>query len=497
MTLTRYRNAHRPALHGRGPIVAALRRHWLAAVLILAGLALRCLVLMAYRPALFYQDTTRYLYHAQGNDPVGYRVLLRGVLLVANIDTVAGVQHLLGLGMAIALYCVLLRRGVARWLAALAIAPVLLDAYQLQLEQMLMPDVLFEALIVAGLAALLWRPVLTWRIALTGGLLLGAAVPVRQVGEILLLPAVCYVLLAGAGWRQKLLQAGALCAAFALPFLAYCTTSYAVRGSFSLSHTGVTTTYGRMAYAADCQALVLTPAERPLCPTPKQQRLGPDGLLHDKRSPLKPVYRQLPHADASHLVEAFNTQVLRQQPTRVLGAIGRDFVKLFAVSRTTAPGDDPIARWQFQTHYPFMWPHASPAVVRRAARRFGGGSPVVWVPVASFLRSYQLGGGYTPGPLLAGCLVAGLVAAAAGFRRRLAPQTRAISRACLLFVLTAVTLLLISDVFVYSWRYQLPALVTLPPAGALAAACLPWRRLRSPLPDAQHSGTDDPAPAQH
>ena len=57
-----------------------IRRHWLASILLTAGLVLRVLVLLAYRPALFYQDTTRYLYQAQGNDPVGYRVPLRGIL---------------------------------------------------------------------------------------------------------------------------------------------------------------------------------------------------------------------------------------------------------------------------------------------------------------------------------------------------------------------------------------------------------------------------------
>ena len=60
------------------------------------------------------------------------------------------IQHLLGLGMAVAIYLLLLRRGVPRWLAALATAPVLLDAYQLQIEQNVMPDVMFEALIMAG-----------------------------------------------------------------------------------------------------------------------------------------------------------------------------------------------------------------------------------------------------------------------------------------------------------------------------------------------------------
>ena len=93
-----------------------------------------------------------------GMDPVGYKGPLRAILFVANFDAVAAVQHLLGLAMAVLIYLLLLRRGVSRWLAALAIAPVLLDAYQLQIEQTIMPDVWFEALIVAGLAILLWPP---------------------------------------------------------------------------------------------------------------------------------------------------------------------------------------------------------------------------------------------------------------------------------------------------------------------------------------------------
>src|SRR6202034_675390 len=140
---------------------------------------------LAYRPALFFVDSVRYLYNAEGMDPVGYKGPLRAILFVANFDTVAAVQHLLGLGMAVIIYLVLLRRGVPRWLAALAIAPILLDAYQLQIEQMIMPDVWFEALIVAGLAILLWQPRPGWRRVVIGGIVLGTSATVAQVGEAL------------------------------------------------------------------------------------------------------------------------------------------------------------------------------------------------------------------------------------------------------------------------------------------------------------------------
>jgi hypothetical protein len=449
--------------------LAVARRHWLAAVLLTAGLVLRVLAQLAYRPVLFYIDSTRYLYNAGGMDPVGYKGPLRAILLVANFNAVAAVQHLLGLAMAVVIYVLLLRRSVPRWLAALAIVPVLLDAYQLQIEQTVMPDTWFEALIVAGLAILLWQPRASWRRVAAAGLVLGTSAIVAQVGEALLLPAVIYLLAAGGGWRRAAGKAAALCVAFALPILAYCTGSYLLAGDFFLSHTGVTSVYGRMAAAADCATIRLPAAERGLCPTPAQQAKGPDWLEYGPGSPIRPYYADLPRAETDSLISDFNRRVLSQQPQRVLAAYTRDVLAVFAVTRTTGPGDAPISRWQFQLAFPYYPPHASMQVVRTAVGRFGGGTPAVWRPVAAFLRSYQLGGGYTPGPLLAVCLLAG---SAALLRRRLDPGTRQLALACLLFLISAVSVLLVSDLFEFSWRYQLPALVTLVPAGALGISVI-------------------------
>jgi hypothetical protein len=451
----------------RAAVPATLRRHWLAAALLAAGLALRVLAQLAYRPALFYIDTTRYLYDAQGMDPVGYKGPLRAILLVANFNAVAAVQHLLGLAMAVALYLLLLRRGVSRWLAALAIAPVLLDAYQLQQEQAVMPGTWFAALVVAGLAILLWRPRTSWRAAVAGGIVLGTSAIFAQVGEALIVPAAIYLLAVGGGWRQAAGKAAALCAAFALPILAYCTGSYLITGDFFLSHSGVTSFYGRMAAAADCKAIALPPAERGMCPSPAQQAQGPDWLEYGPGSPIRPYYAGLPRDETNRLIADFSRRVLAQQPQRVAAAYARDALKVFALTRTGSPGDTPIARWQFQAAYPYYPPHATEQVVAAATARFGGGPPAVWRPVAGFLRSYQLGGGYTPGPVLALAVLAGLAGPVALLRRRAGPATRAPALACLLFLTSGAALLLVSDLFEFSWRYQLPALVTLVPAGAL------------------------------
>jgi hypothetical protein len=466
---------------------AVLRRHWLAAVLLAAGLVLRLLAQLAYRPALFYIDTTRYLYNAEGMDPVGYKGPLRAILLVANFDAVVAVQHLLALAMAVLIYLLVLRRGGPRWLAALAIAPLLLDAYQIQAEQTIMPGTWFEALIVAGLAILLWPPRPGWRHVLAAGVVLGTSATFAQVGEVMLIPAVLFLLVAGTGagggrWRRSGGKAAALAGAFVLPILAYSAGSYLMTGDFFLSHSGVTSFYGRMAAAADCATLRLPARERGMCPAPAQQAMGPDYLEYGPGSPIRPYYAHLPRATTDGLISDFSNRVLTQQPLRVAGAYFRDVRKLFALTRDTSPGDTPISRWQFQISFPYYPPHASAQVVRTAIGQSGGGAPAVWLPVAGFLRGYQLHGGYTPGPLPLLFTVTGLAGSLALLWRRTRgdPRARQPALACLLFFGSAVMLLLASDLFEFSWRYQLLALVTLAPAGALGISVLitSWRGRR-------------------
>ena len=204
-----------------------------------------------------------------------------------------------------------------------------------------------------------------------------------------------------------------------------------------------------------------------MCPTAAQQAKGPDWLEYAAGSPVRPYYSGLPRAEADSLISDFSHRVLTQQPLRVADAYAWDALKPFALTRDGRQGDTPIARWQFHTTFPYYPPHAAEAVVQTATGRFGGGPPAVWRPVAAFLRSYQLDGGYTPGPLLALFALAGLAGSAALLRRRTDPATRQLALACLLCLASAASVLLVSDAFEFSWRYQLPALVTLAPAGVL------------------------------
>ena len=477
--------------------IRLLARHWLLVLLLAAGLALRIAAQIAYQPALLYVDTLKYLYGASpGADPLGYTLLLRAMLVVGDLSIVSLVQHLLGLAMAVALYAVLLRRGTNRWLAAVAVAPVLLDAYQVQIEQTIMPDVWFEAMIVAGLAVLLWRPGVTSRLAAVAGVILGLSATVHQIGEVLIVPAVFYLAVAAGSVRRAAITVAALAVAFALPVALYCSVSYVQNGHFRLA-VGQTTV-GRVVGAADCATLTLPPAVRPLCPTPSEQAKGPDWLEHSKYSPLAPG--AIPAGEErAKLISELTSAIKSQQPQRILGGVTRDAVRLFAVTRRPNPWVTPLSRWQFQTYYP-TYPHwvtlgpGNVIVVGIQRAAFGafhfsnlkpayGGKAQVNRPVASFLRSYQLNGGFTPGPFLLLCTVAGLIgtllAVLLQVREGRRPdrggrtaRARQLALACLLFTATAVVVLLAQDLVEFSWRYQLPAVITLPPAGILGLSAL-------------------------
>lgn len=469
----------------------AARRHWLMTLLLAAGLALRVIAQIAYRPALLYIDSLKYLYNAwSGTDPLGYKGVLQVLLFFGDLQTVAAVQHLVGLAMAVAIYVLLLRRGVPRWLAAVAAAPVLLDAYELQMEQTVMPDVWFEALLVAGLVILLWQPRLTLRAIIGGGIAFGLSATVWQGGEFLIVPAVIYAVIASAiaGWRHAARAAVVMCAAFAVPILLYMTGSAVFSGHFWLSRSGTSTLYGRVAEAADCATLKVPSYERVLCPTARQKALGPDGLDHAPSSPLT-GYTVPAGIDGSAAVNGFVWAVITQQPGRVLSAYGSDAARLFAVKRVTALGDTPIWRWQFQGHYPSYQNYVRtntqnviilglkvqtppPDYVYQALDPSMGGKAAVIGPLAWLLRDYQLGGGYTPGPLYLIAAVASLLGTLLLARRRAPAGARDRALACCLFFITPLALLLASDIPEFSWRYQLPAVVTLPPAGALGVAVI-------------------------
>src|SRR6201985_664285 len=111
--------------------VDLVRTHWMFWLLLLAGgLVLRGIAQVAYEPALLFIDSKKYIFGTDFTntiwgsfDPLGYSLLiLRPILLAGrSLAYAALAQHVLGMVMAGALYALMVRRGVYRWLAALAV----------------------------------------------------------------------------------------------------------------------------------------------------------------------------------------------------------------------------------------------------------------------------------------------------------------------------------------------------------------------------------------
>ena len=458
----------------RARLRLGVRRHWVFLAVLGVGIALRVVTQIAYRPALLYIDSYRYLGNlhdlnpTKTSQPLGYIVLLlRPVLSVGNLAVVAGVQHIIGLGMGVAIYALVIRLGARRWVAVLAAVPVLLDAYQLQIEQNIMSETLFEALILGAVVLLLWtRPPLLPALAI-GGALFGLAATVRAVGLALVVPAVVFALVAGTGGWQRLIRAGTIALGFLVVVSAYTGYYWIKAGDVGFSRGDAYLLYGRAATFVDCRGLKLPDYERVLCPKePLGDRLGPNGYAHHSPYPGQVVLP--PGKSRDDVLRDFSRRVFVHQPLDFAKRFATDFVKVFTFRRTTFPGDVVLERWQFQRHYPTF--DLDPV---SATRTYGGGEPRIVEPLAAFLRGYQLSIGYVPGSFLGLAFIAALVAAAGVGRAR----RSGLRAACLLPTLCALSVLLAADLFHFSWRYQLPALVLAPLGGALGLTALTgWAR---------------------
>ncbi len=468
---------------------ALLRRHWLFALLLTLGVLLRVMAQLAYQPAILYFDSPGYLrdiyrLNPVGQDPVGYPLTAR-LLLAAfhNLAALAAFNHLLGLGIAGLIYAVLLRRGVKPWMAALATGPVLLDGFQLLIEQMVMSEPQFQFFVVLGIVLLLWRPRPGPMTAAAAGVSFAAAALTRYVGESLVLAGLLFcVLAAGRRFVPRVVTAAALLAAFVLPMIGYAAYNDAVNGTFSVpSQAASIRLYARVAASVTCTRLSLPSYERPLCPPPGvvKPRGGSliQGYAQGATSPLV-TYRP-PHGETTgQVLRDFVKRAVLQQPFAVARSVGGSLARPFlSWGRDHKPGELPVERWRFQTVFPLYFTNISLSLFHH----WEGHPPTINRPLARMLRGYQLYLGFTPGPVLLACVILALVAGLGVGRARRSGQ----QLACLLWLAVGLGLLLAADLYQFSWRYQLPALVTIPPAAALALSALTSARSGREPPAAQ------------
>jgi hypothetical protein len=185
----------------------------------------------------------------------------------------------------------------------------------------------------------------------------------------------------------------------------------------------------------------------------------------------------------------FVRRAVIQQPLAVAGPVGGTLMRPFlSWGRDHRPGELPVERWRFQTTFPLYFTYISLSIFHH----WEGHPPTINHPLARALRDYQLYGGFTPGPVLLACVVLALAGGLGAGRARRSGQ----QLACLLWLAAGLGLLLAADLYQFSWRYQLPALVTIPPAAALALSALTSpRAAREPSAAQEPTGPDDSASA--
>jgi hypothetical protein len=454
---------------------SSMRRHWVFTLLIVCGTALRAVVTLAYQPALFYWDSADYLRHAyvlplSSWHPPGYSVFLRVVLLTGTLTAVPVTQHLIVLGSAVLLYATLMRLGVRPLLAGLACAPLLLDAYQLQIEQYVLSDSLFEVLIVCLIATLLWNPCLTnFRIVLTG-ILLGAAMVVRLDAIGMMLPVAGFAFARRVAWRRT----AAIIAISAVPLLGTASLRAAEGAGFSITGgMGGIWLYGRVAPFANCSTDQIPYQEQRLCPVqPLGKRPGTSWFENSPYSPARLAHAG--NAPPSGELSNFARRIIVAQPLDYLWAVTDSFASQFRPTRSQAAGGPTPEPWIFATTTAER-DRFSPNPELMIAL-YGGPRPALNLTLARLLHRYQQWA-YTPGPAMAICLLIAL----AGIYRPVRTSHRQMGTA-LLAGLGVMAVLEATATVEFTWRYVLPTLVLLPSAAVLSqcplnlAIALPGRK---------------------
>jgi hypothetical protein len=444
-------------------VAAFVRRHWAILVVLAGGAALRIVVSVAYQPFFWFTDTRRYLRYAEAVQPDairpwGYSGFLRIALDFLDRRGVVLLQHALMLALAAGIYAFLVHRRVAPWLAALAVVPLCLSPLVVNIEHHLLADWLFVVLMIASALLLAWRDErpAVWACGLAG-LLLALAVVTRQIGLVLAVPAVAYLLVR----RTGALRLGAFAVCLAVPVLGYLSWVHSTYGVYNFSTWSGRMLYARVAPIAECSRMgTLTVPERRLCESrPPSARPGPEAYLWQGASPTP--LRTLPDA----VMMSFARKVVVHQPFSYLRTVAVYTGEIFLPGQKQRAGEACVAYWQ----YPYPLPGG--CRTDRVGTRIWMRHPFsVDRPLAHGLTAYQ-GADWPIGPLMLACLLVTVFALV--WRPRIGRRRIGLDAAFLAVLGLGVTVAAFATA-PFSYRYAMPLYATLPAAAALAIT-----RLRS------------------
>lgn len=471
-----------------GAFGALVRRHAVFAAMLAVGIAVRVLFVVAYRPAFWFSDSPTYVREATQVEQTSvhgpmYSAFLHMMSWTGQDVWIAVVQHTLIVGVSCALYAVLVRRNLPRWLAAFACSPLLLGGQEIVLEHYILTEAVFTTLTIAGIVLLLSaeRP----RTVVYGisGLLLGLAALGRTTALIMAGVALLAVLLRRVGWRR----AAAFAVAAVLPLVA--NTLFwkpATWTDYDLRHGPERYLYSRLAQFADCSKLPLTVQERTLCP--------PDPLGHrsDRGDHylFNPFLEDRPASDNA-LIASFDQTVILHQLPDYLRLIALDTSRFLVPGQSMGPGTACLAG-NWYAPRTIRTPIPSDSCEALLAQRTGFGGAVhmdgqgAHPGLRVFLSRYSH---YVTVPVAVNGLCVLLVAAVL-VRRRKSPLV-AESALALGVALSAIVASM--ALAMYDPRFGIPVAVLFTVAGAMAGHAL---SVRAPSPAPSTSARDSgPVPA--
>ncbi|MEU5880142.1 phospholipid carrier-dependent glycosyltransferase [Spirillospora sp. NPDC047279] len=401
-----------------------LRGHRAFLAVLGVAAALRVITMAGHPPVLWFNDSYDYVRLAltpfpHPIRPIGYGIFLWLLKPFHSLTLVAGLQHLMGLGIGVMIYVLLRRYGLPGWGATLAAVPVLLDAYQIQLEQLALSDTLFAFLVVAALTVVLWprerRAPSSWWCA-AAGLLLSAATLTRTIGLPVLLITLAVLTLWRAGWRRV----GVVAVTGLVPLVAYAAWFQSVNGQFAMSRTDGVFLWGRTAAFAECSKIDPPPDLAAFCPPGEPgERAASSSQVWGKESPTGFRYGEVFDPETNDRAQAFALEAIKAQPLDYVRTVAYDvFVRTFFLTRAPYPSKYVADLYTFQERAQPMpaWPvygGGDPASVS-SAYEGGDARTTVVEPYASIMRGYQKVAAL-PGIVLGGVL---LLPVAVWWRRR-------------------------------------------------------------------------------
>ncbi len=344
-------------------------------VALAVGALLRLIAMLAYPGTLWFAGDS-YVYVGAALRPTpdqskttGYSLFLRALLPFHSFTLVTGLQHLMGLGIAVMVYVLARRAGVSKIWATAATLPVLLDGFEIEDEHMVMAEALFTFLIMLAMLLILWRSRTSWVTALIAGLLVGYAVIVRSEGLPLLALFPLYLLWRGrrvggrggarsyswGGWLVAVVMALGCVA----PVLSYATWFDHEQGSFTLSRADGFFLWGRVSSFAECSVIKPPADEVQICPggSPSSRTAPGDYIWHF--GPVHNIAGGPVSIANDRLLRDFAIRAIEAQPFGYAKAVVKGLLLSVEWPRHKYPDPGTVGYYNFTAVYPVDPEHQS------------------------------------------------------------------------------------------------------------------------------------------